>query len=106
MSLKIVVYSKSACPQCESAKMLLKTRSLAYEEIKIDDEAERMARSIEQSLTDSLIYCDLGTPIESGFSYTDCSVQARSVMATDLTSGNVKQLSAFYGVRGADVAST
>jgi glutaredoxin len=43
MSLKIVVYSKSACPQCESAKMLLKTRSLAYEEIKIDDEAERMA---------------------------------------------------------------
>ncbi|WP_371321801.1 glutaredoxin domain-containing protein, partial [Vibrio parahaemolyticus] len=26
MELKIVVYSKSACPQCESAKMLLKTR--------------------------------------------------------------------------------
>ena len=43
MELKIVVYSKSACPQCESAKMLLKTRSLAFEEIKIDDEAERMA---------------------------------------------------------------
>ena len=41
--MKIVVYSKSACPQCESAKMLLKTRSLAFEEIKIDDEAERMA---------------------------------------------------------------
>lgn len=58
-----------------------------------------------QSLTDSLIYCDLGTPIESGFSYTDCSVQARSVMATDLTNGSVKNASAFYGVRGADVAS-
>jgi len=43
MSLKIVVYSKSACPQCESAKMILKSKSLAYEEIKIDDEAERMA---------------------------------------------------------------
>ena len=43
MQMKIVVYSKSACPQCESAKMLLKTRSLAFEEIKIDDEAERMA---------------------------------------------------------------
>ncbi len=43
MQIKIVVYSKSACPQCESAKMLLKTRSLAFEEIKIDDEAERMA---------------------------------------------------------------
>lgn len=43
MELKIVVYSKSACPQCESAKMLLKSRSLDFEEIKIDDEAERLA---------------------------------------------------------------
>ena len=43
MNLKIVVYSKSACPQCDSAKMLLKTRSLAFDEIKIDDEAERLA---------------------------------------------------------------
>ncbi|WP_233100064.1 glutaredoxin [Acidovorax sp. IB03] len=43
MTLKITVYSKSACPQCESAKSLLKARSLPYEEIKIDDEAERLA---------------------------------------------------------------
>jgi glutaredoxin 3 len=43
MELKIVVYSKSACPQCDSAKMVLKTKSLAFEEIKIDGEAERMA---------------------------------------------------------------
>jgi glutaredoxin 3 len=43
MPLKIVVYSKSACPQCEQAKMLLKSRSLEYHEIRIDDEAERLA---------------------------------------------------------------
>ena len=43
MELKIVVYSKSACPQCESAKMLLKNKALAFEEIRIDDEAQRMA---------------------------------------------------------------
>lgn len=43
MELKIVVYSKSACPQCETAKMLLKSRSLAFEEIRIDDEAQRLA---------------------------------------------------------------
>ncbi|MCV0441049.1 MAG: glutaredoxin [Hydrogenophaga sp.] len=43
MSLKIAVYSKSACPQCESAKMLLKSRSLDFEEIRLDDEAERLA---------------------------------------------------------------
>ena len=43
MELKIVVYSTSACPQCDSAKMVLKIKSLAFEEIKIDGEAERMA---------------------------------------------------------------
>lgn len=43
MSLKITVYSKSACPQCESAKMLLKSRSMDFEEVRIDDEAERLA---------------------------------------------------------------
>jgi glutaredoxin len=43
MKLNIVVYSKSACPQCDTAKMLLKSRSLDFEEVKIDDEAERLA---------------------------------------------------------------
>ncbi len=43
MDLKITVYSKSACPQCDTAKMLLKQRDLAFEEIRIDDEAERLA---------------------------------------------------------------
>lgn len=43
MELKIVVYSKSACPQCETAKMLLKSRSFAFEEVRIDDEAQRLA---------------------------------------------------------------
>lgn len=43
MQLNIVVYSKSACPQCDTAKSLLKARNLAFEEIKIDDEAQRLA---------------------------------------------------------------
>lgn len=43
MQLHIVVYSKSACPQCDIVKNLLKAKSLAYEEIKIDDEEQRMA---------------------------------------------------------------
>jgi glutaredoxin len=43
MSLKITVYSKSACPQCDSAKMLLKSRALDFEEIRLDDEAQRQA---------------------------------------------------------------
>lgn len=43
MQLKIVIYSKSGCPQCDTAKMLLKSRALDFEEIRIDDEAERLA---------------------------------------------------------------
>jgi len=43
MNLKIVVYSKSACPQCDTVKSLLKARNLGFEEIKIEDEAARMA---------------------------------------------------------------
>jgi glutaredoxin 3 len=43
MNLNIVVYSKSACPQCDQAKMLLKTKSIDFKEIKIDDESERLA---------------------------------------------------------------
>jgi glutaredoxin 3 len=43
MELKIVVYSKPACPQCDTVKMLLKSRSLAYDEVRIDDEQDRLA---------------------------------------------------------------
>jgi len=43
MELQIVVYSKSACPQCDTAKSLLKARSLPFEEVTIDDEAARLA---------------------------------------------------------------
>jgi len=43
MQMNVVVYSKSSCPQCESAKMLLKSRSLPFTEVKLDDEAERLA---------------------------------------------------------------
>ena len=43
MNLQITVYSKSACPQCDTVKMLLKSRAIAFEEITLDDEAARLA---------------------------------------------------------------
>ena len=43
MQLNIVVYSKSACPQCDTVKSLLKARNMSFDEIKIDEEAERVA---------------------------------------------------------------
>jgi len=41
--MKITVYSKSACPQCDAAKKLLTAKGMAYEEIMLDDEAGRIA---------------------------------------------------------------
>ncbi|RZL39930.1 MAG: glutaredoxin [Rubrivivax sp.] len=43
MQLNITVYSKSACPQCDTVKSLLKARNLPFEEIKLDDEEQRLA---------------------------------------------------------------
>ena len=43
MNLSIVVYSKSACPQCDTAKRLLESRGLPFEVVQLDDEAERLA---------------------------------------------------------------
>lgn len=39
---KIVVYSKSQCPQCDMVKNILKSKSLAFEEIKIESDEERL----------------------------------------------------------------
>jgi len=43
MQLNIVVYSKSACPQCDTVKNLLKVKNIAFEEVKIDEEEQRKA---------------------------------------------------------------
>lgn len=43
MTAKIVVFSKSACPACDSVKNLLKSRQLGFEEVRIDDEEQRRA---------------------------------------------------------------
>jgi glutaredoxin 3 len=43
MPPNILVYSKSACPQCDAVKSILKSRDLAFEEVKIDDEEQRKA---------------------------------------------------------------
>jgi len=42
-AMKITVYSKSACPQCDAAKKLLTAKGMAYEEVMLDDEAGRIA---------------------------------------------------------------
>jgi glutaredoxin len=44
--MKIVVYTKFSCPNCISAKQLLKSKNLDYKEINLDNEAERAAFTV------------------------------------------------------------
>jgi glutaredoxin 3 len=44
--MKIVIYTKSNCPNCVSAKALLKSENLAYTERNMDDPIEQMAFSM------------------------------------------------------------
>lgn len=43
MQLNIVVYSKSACPQCDTVKNILKAKNVPFEEVRIDEEEQRLA---------------------------------------------------------------
>ena len=39
--MRIVVYSKSNCPNCEAAKSLIRSKGWAYAEVSLDREEER-----------------------------------------------------------------
>jgi glutaredoxin 3 len=41
--MKIVVYTKSGCPNCVTAKRLLDSKGIGYSEINLDKESEREA---------------------------------------------------------------
>lgn len=44
--MNIVLYTKSACPNCVAAKQLLQSNNLPYDERSMDDPGERMAFSM------------------------------------------------------------
>lgn len=41
--MNITIYTKSNCPNCVSAKQLLKSKGLPYSEVNLDNDAERAA---------------------------------------------------------------
>ncbi len=45
----IVIYSTAFCPYCDRAKSLLKRKGVEYEEIRIDQDRERMVEMMERS---------------------------------------------------------
>jgi glutaredoxin 3 len=44
--MNIVIYTKAQCPNCVTAKQLLKSKGLEYEERNIEDPGERMSFSL------------------------------------------------------------
>ncbi len=46
---KIEIYSTERCPYCVRAKMLLDSKNISYEEIKVDQDTSRKDEMIERS---------------------------------------------------------
>lgn len=46
---KIVIYSKTICPYCVQAKILLKMKKADFEEIKVDENPEQFDEMLKKS---------------------------------------------------------
>lgn len=45
----VVMYTKENCPYCDMAKDLLKSKNIAFEEIRVDLDQEKLAEMLERS---------------------------------------------------------
>jgi glutaredoxin 3 len=45
----VLMYSTSWCPYCERARALLQRKSVAFREVKLDDEPDQRQRMLERS---------------------------------------------------------
>ena len=64
----ITVYSKNNCPFCEQAKHLLKSKDIAFEELKIDEDLEAREWLIAQGhRTAPQLYLNGKLFVEGGF---------------------------------------
>lgn len=46
---QVTVYSKEVCPYCDRAKQLLKNKDVDYEEIRVDEDEQQLAKMKELS---------------------------------------------------------
>lgn len=64
----LTVYSKNHCPFCDQAKALLKRKNIAFEEVKIDENAEARQFIMEAGhRTVPQIYSDGKLFVEGGY---------------------------------------
>ena len=75
--MTLTVYSKNHCPYCDQAKALLKNKGFAFEEIKIDEDADAREFVMSQGhRTVPQIYFKGDLFVEGGF-------QGLSKLSTD-----------------------
>lgn len=46
---KVIIYTKNNCPYCDWAKQLLDEKSVSYQEIRVDLDAEKLAEMMHLS---------------------------------------------------------
>lgn len=46
---KVIIYSTASCPYCVQAKRLLDHKGITYQEIRVDQDSEKLAEMIERS---------------------------------------------------------
>ena len=74
---KVIVYSKTQCPYCDMAKKLLASRNVAFEEVRVDLDAQKLEEMMRLSnrrtvpqifINDQSIggYDDLAALVKSG----------------------------------------
>lgn len=83
---KIVVYSKATCPYCDWAKQLLDEKKLAYTEIRVDLDAEKLAEMQQLSGRRTVPQIFINDQAIGGFD--DLSALAKSGKLDILLRGN------------------
>jgi glutaredoxin 3 len=77
MMAQVVIYTKTQCPYCDLAKKLLVSKQIAFEEIRVDLDPEKLSEMIAKSnrrsvpeifINDQLVggYDDLAAIAKSG----------------------------------------
>lgn len=64
----LVVYSKNNCPQCDKAKHIFKSKGIAFDEVKIDENVDARNWLIEQGHKSApQIYLNGSLFVENGY---------------------------------------
>lgn len=67
MNISVLMYTKPNCPNCDSAKKLLRTKRLNYTEFNVEDDHNRMALDVEHPGVKQLPVIEVNGQYVGGF---------------------------------------